>query len=245
MFRPCGFPPLRRLPPHRRFGCIATRTGQGSPRLAAARPPFQQAGPKPVRRFPATRAPLEEPSSSAAVPHRCGRFLLAVIPRDPACPPLLRGGAADTRDETTPRSTFHCKQCSVSLSDGGEPGSSARPSEERRSTVLCAWCSVPEGSSQPRKIGKRTSQLVAHPPRRSAWMLHAHDRSAEAKCRGVDPLQGLVPLMTLNQPLLVAKLQGCFSSFHGLLFLPATASVPALVHRRYGSPAWVWAWVAK
>jgi len=118
------------------------------------RPPPQQAGSRPDKRFPATRAPLEEPSSSAAVLHLCSRFPLVFIPRYPARSQLLRRGSTNTRDETNPRSSRRCKQLRVSLSVSWNPVRPLGSPKRSYRSDLGARRPLPEGTAQLQQIGK-------------------------------------------------------------------------------------------
>jgi hypothetical protein len=82
LFHPRGFSPPRWFTPHRSLGSIAPRNRKGFATFPSVPP--ANGRPKPTTDgsaslFPATRfTPLEEYPSSVAVPHHCGRCLLAV-----------------------------------------------------------------------------------------------------------------------------------------------------------------------
>jgi len=136
--------------------------------------------------FPTTRAPLEEPSSSTAVPHHCGPCLPAAISRDPALTPAppkrrdVRSGRDRCMSPWTVASDFpELLRCGDALT---------RPIDIRRcrSTAPCASVARTE---------VRTPSTQTQPEDRSLRTLRA------------DPLQGLAPSMIPVPHLPVARLQ--------------------------------------
>jgi len=146
-------------------------------------------------------------------------------PRSPSAPPkrtLQRSG----RD----LSTLHVSlQAALRVALGRlEPGLTSRLSEESRSTIPVCLLLHARGHLPAASTWEANFPICRASPAPKRVDAAPSPSPAEATDDGVDPLQGLFPLMTISQPLLVAELQSCFSSFHGLLIsacLPV-ASLP-------------------
>jgi hypothetical protein len=89
--RPRGLSPPRRVAPQRGCRSVAPCSGHGVHRVLRVGPPVPRPKPGPGHLArPTVRSPLDEFHSSAAVPHHCGRCLLAVPPPSSpreGCPP--------------------------------------------------------------------------------------------------------------------------------------------------------------
>jgi hypothetical protein len=156
-FRPRGFSPPRRLPPHRGCGFVAPRCRLWSSTRFPSRIPGHPRVSCKSFAFPAPRViPFEEFPSSAAVPHHCGRCPLAFAARFP-CLNLLDRSRAWHRP-----CSRSCRVGVLALSRAEAVVSTMQPFESKLSR-LRATLSAETVQAAMHPVGPKPSRLRAPP----------------------------------------------------------------------------------